>query len=203
MRQVRVWATWAGVAVLLSASLSHAQCTKDVDCKGERICQDGNCVAPPPGAAAPPPAASSETTPAPPAAPGAAPATAPLPPAAASYQAPVAGDVPAGAVQEPRYERRSAGMFAGGIVMVSIGALALGVAVISSGTSRCDTDSSFGGQSCDRSPNYTAFLISAGLLGAGIPMIIIGGKRVPVEPQTGLSPWVSPQGGGLRLQLTL
>lgn len=99
--------------------------------------------------------------------------------------------------------RRSGGMFAGGIVLVSIGALALGVAMVSSGTSRCDYDSVLGRQRCDRSPDYTAFLISAGLLGGGIPMVVIGGKRVPAQSQAGLLPWVSPEGGGLRLELSL
>jgi hypothetical protein len=30
--------------ILGSASYLHAQCTKDVDCKGDRICVDGKCV---------------------------------------------------------------------------------------------------------------------------------------------------------------
>jgi hypothetical protein len=208
MRSARVWATLSGVAVLASTSLSYAQCTKDVDCKGERICQEGNCVEPPTAAATAVAPDSTVAAPGPGATPTAAapPAAAPaaaLPPPITSDQAPITSDQQG--TQPIRYKRNSSGMFAGGIVMVSIGALALGVAIISTGTERCTSgagSTSFS-TSCESSPNYTAYLISAALLGGGIPMIIIGGKRVPADPQAGLSPWVTPQGGGLRFQLTL
>lgn len=32
--------------LLLNQSLLYAQCTKDVDCKGNRICVNGECVEP-------------------------------------------------------------------------------------------------------------------------------------------------------------
>ncbi len=32
-----------------SSTAAFGQCTKDTDCKGDRICQEGSCVAPPPG----------------------------------------------------------------------------------------------------------------------------------------------------------
>src|SRR3954462_15014068 len=73
-----------GMSCLLVPSLSHAQCSKDTDCKGERVCEAGACVAP-----SSPPAASSEpaaAAPAPPA-PAPAPVAAPAPAAnAALYQ---------------------------------------------------------------------------------------------------------------------
>src|SRR5688572_28936714 len=52
-----------GLSVFLTGALAHAQCTKDTDCKGERVCTGGACVSPPPEAAprpgaATPPAAS-------------------------------------------------------------------------------------------------------------------------------------------------
>lgn len=34
------------LAGMLSADLALAQCTKDVDCKGDRICEDGYCTEP-------------------------------------------------------------------------------------------------------------------------------------------------------------
>lgn len=54
------------VCVLFLLTLSaaaHAQCTKDTDCKGERVCVDGKCQEP---SAAPPPKASEEPPPPPP-----------------------------------------------------------------------------------------------------------------------------------------
>lgn len=36
----------SGVASLFFASAAHAQCTKDIECKGERVCHHGECVAP-------------------------------------------------------------------------------------------------------------------------------------------------------------
>ncbi len=34
------------VASLFFASAAHAQCTKDIECKGDRVCHHGECVAP-------------------------------------------------------------------------------------------------------------------------------------------------------------
>jgi hypothetical protein len=58
----RLFATVAAATVVL-ASLSmskpaYAQggCSKDTDCKGTRVCEDGRCVEPPSAAAEPPPA---------------------------------------------------------------------------------------------------------------------------------------------------
>jgi len=50
----------AAAAALLWSSAASAQCTKDTDCHGDRICQQGSCVSPappPPRVSAPPPAA--------------------------------------------------------------------------------------------------------------------------------------------------
>ena len=35
--------------ILLAASTSRADCSKDTDCKGNRVCDEGRCVAPDPG----------------------------------------------------------------------------------------------------------------------------------------------------------
>jgi len=56
--------------VALQGAAASAQCTKDTDCKGNRICQNGECVAPAP---APPPPSGYNPAPAP------APAPAPPP----------------------------------------------------------------------------------------------------------------------------
>lgn len=52
------------VSILISALLAQSGCTKDTDCKGERVCEEGRCVnptptAPPPPAPTPPPMTSS------------------------------------------------------------------------------------------------------------------------------------------------
>src|SRR5438876_1212788 len=52
-------------SVLLASALAHAGCTKDTDCKGDRVCDAGKCVSPP------------DATPAIPATDGAAPTPAP------------------------------------------------------------------------------------------------------------------------------
>lgn len=44
--------------VVLTASAARAQCTMDTECKGDRVCEAGQCVSPPPGTGAvtvPPP----------------------------------------------------------------------------------------------------------------------------------------------------
>lgn len=37
------------VVVLVAASAASAQCTRDTECKGDRVCEAGQCVAPKPG----------------------------------------------------------------------------------------------------------------------------------------------------------
>src|SRR3954468_6899164 len=99
------------VGSLVFASSAHAQCTMDTDCKGDRVCEAGSCVTP---ALPPAPAAPSGAAPA-----VAAPVAAPPPPP--SYS------VPPGTVEDtrPKMQRHSAGMMAGGIVMVSFVPVAL------------------------------------------------------------------------------
>lgn len=76
MRKITVTAL-LGVVVGLSRT-ARADCTKDSDCKGDRVCESGKCVAPAPVALVPPPPA---PTPAPVGAPPASSQLAPpLPP---------------------------------------------------------------------------------------------------------------------------
>jgi hypothetical protein len=182
------------IAALLYSTAVQAQCTKDTDCKGERVCTAGSCVdpaagAPPSDAAAPAPSESAET-------------------AGKSVES-VSADRPAGERTVTR--RHSTGMMAGGIVMVSLAPIALLGALVSSlQDSVCDiTYDSYGmayaRDDCDNSGQTYAFaLAGVALLGAGIPLIIIGAKKETVPaPQATLSPWVSAQGGGVRLKLAL
>src|SRR5690349_15729158 len=61
----RLTAGLSGMAgVLLISATSHAACTKDTDCKGDRVCEEGACVDPPANLPPPPPPPAGGGTPA-------------------------------------------------------------------------------------------------------------------------------------------
>lgn len=103
-------------------------------------------------------------------------------------------------------------MMAVGIVMVSVGPLALLAAMVTSfNKADCENydplfeaSGSSRGSNCGRynTPLYVSLLSGVGLIGAGIPMIVIGGKREPVGTAR-LTPWASPHGAGLGLRVDL
>jgi hypothetical protein len=122
---------------------------------------------------------------------------------------------------EPAVRRRNRGMMIGGIVMVSIGPLAL-LGALSARNSQESCDSAlenqypnhvvpaYDKQELERCDGYTLpiYILGIGgavLVGAGVPMIIYGAKSVPSKPasRAQLLPWATPQSGGLRLRLTL
>jgi hypothetical protein len=229
--------------VLLGSAVAHAQCTKDTDCKGDRVCDAGKCTAPeavaPPATPAPAtgepvpadPATPGETPPAegqpttePPPAPEAAPVT-PQPPLDAGPDpgapvAPPAAVKPLGA-DEPAVRRRNRNMMVGGIVMVSVGPVALlGALSARNSQENCDEQlesqypshmvPSYDAGALERCDNYTVpiYLFGIGgavLIAAGIPMIIYGGKNVAAAPakRAQVLPWATPTSGGLRLRLDL
>jgi len=47
LRMIRVLGATLSALLFLHAPSARAQCTKDTDCKGERVCQTGSCVDPP------------------------------------------------------------------------------------------------------------------------------------------------------------
>ncbi len=112
-----------------------------------------------------------------------------------------------------KYERHSTGMMAGGIVMVSFVPVALLTALVASAEkSSCEVSedvtvgSSFSSNyNCDEyDPTiYGSLIAAAALAGIGIPLIVIGGKREPVQQTAVVQPWVSPRGGGLGLRIDL
>jgi hypothetical protein len=142
---------------LVVSSAARAQCTKDTDCKGDRVCDAGKCTAPslppapppPPGApgtatppgeapAAPAPAAGAPATPPPaaPAAPGAPIVGAPL-----FAPVPVAATQPLPPADAPVTLRRSKPAMVAGIIMVSVAPLALlGALTAKNAQDRCDSD---------------------------------------------------------------
>ena len=146
--------------MFLVSAVASAQCTKDTDCKGDRVCEAGKCASPtlPPAPAAPPgsetptpgtvPAAAAPATgeAAAPAAPDAVPSAA-LPPApvvnvqldsAPNSAAPDAALTPLHE-DEPQFRRRSKNAMIGGIAMVSVGPIALLAALAAKNAQeRCD-----------------------------------------------------------------
>jgi hypothetical protein len=171
----------------LLSSVARARCTKDVECKGERICSNGVCSAPLPA-----PARTSE--------PRAAGLTPPAP--------------------EPTMYRRRTGLLVTGIVMSSVGTGALiGALAVGVVKATCDRDfedmhrtDALPGSAADASDDCTSYdgpllLLTAGglvLAGAGVPLMIIGAKKVPVHTaRARLVPWLGPRSGGLALRLAL
>ena len=169
--------------LLLAPSLVHAQCRMDTECKGDRVCEGGKCVVPAAPPATPPAAAPAATPPA-----AATPPPAPRPP-------------------EPKMQRHSKGMMAGGIVMVSLTPVALVVAGFSSLLEElCEIDNDHP-SSCDNGVvTYGALLVAAGLVGGGIPLIVIGAKKEPV-PAAGatavIAPWATHNAAGLGIRVDL
>ncbi len=194
-----------GTAALLATSLAQAQCSKDTDCKGDRVCDGGSCVtAAPPAAAAPvatPPATAAPLTPEPAlAAPAVVPPLDLTPP-------------------PPKMQRHSKGMMVGGIVMVSLTPVALlvaSVAALGKGVCGIDnydrTDSNgntvYGHSDCSgyNPAIYGALGTALVLAGVGIPLIVIGASKEPVNPSAPtatLSPWATPTSAGLGLRVEL
>ena len=184
------WLTGVSVAVALclSSSLARAQCTMDTECKGDRVCEEGKCVAP---AAVSPPAPSAAARPA-------------APPVSAPPAAPVAAlpPAPAPTPEKPEMRRHSTGMMVGGIVMTSMAPLALFTAAIYGlANAVCDHD-------CEAYETTAKLsLISAVVLaGVGIPMIVVGAEKVPVESGSAtarIGPWATPHAAGLGFRLDL
>ncbi len=117
----RVRAVLMVAAVLGGTTWAQAQCSKDTDCKGDRVCDAGQCTSPPAAVApatSPAPSVAPAAEPSP-AAPVAAPAIAP----AVVQLAPVtqvAPRWPLAPTEQPK-RRRSTPVMVTGIVMTSAG----------------------------------------------------------------------------------
>ena len=213
----RVRAAVMAAALMGSGTWARAQCTKDTDCKGDRVCDAGQCTAPAP--------ASPELSPAPgaAAAESANPATAaPAPPMV--QLAPVQPVAPLGplAPTDQPMRRRSTPMMVGGIVMTASGPVVwlVGLILVTSAHMSCLGNSSYHGDTygysavqaselnaCrNRAANqsYGVLIGGAVLIGAGIPMIVYGAKKVPDTSLTAsVAPWLAPGQAGLQLRVDL
>ncbi|MBX3213703.1 MAG: hypothetical protein KF850_16815 [Labilithrix sp.] len=208
--------TLAGLAALtLGVALSRearAECTTDIECKGERICVEGVCVDPPATEVAPAPPTTIVDPPATEVAP------APPPTMIAEPPAPPSDETPAEARRAaPRMERRSTGLFVAGIVSLALVPVAGTVAFWGAASkSMCTFDESsdaqqaaFLGQPRPRPANcgrhdatiYGGLAASAVLLGGGLTMLLVGVKKVPVERASEVSvrPLLSPTVAGVGL----
>jgi hypothetical protein len=106
-------------------------------------------------------------------------------------------------------------MFAGGIVMVSLTPIALLASLIANNEQNACESGGFYYDGSDGTFNdssdcgaydktiYGGIIGGVVLLGAGIPMIVIGGKREQPGAEARVTPWASPQSAGLKLSLSL
>jgi hypothetical protein len=106
-------------------------------------------------------------------------------------------------------------MMAGGIVMVSLAPIALFAAGIANAQQyNCEHSDyyldgggtlSYRGENCAAYDKtiYGGLIVGLALLGGGIPLIVIGGKKVPAWSTATLTPWATPTAGGLGLRLQM
>jgi len=87
-------------------------------------------------------------------------------------------------------------MFVGGIVMASLAPVSMWVTAFN--FLFCGGETSSG---CTKNV-VTGLVLTGALLGAGIPMIVIGARRDPVASAR-VMPWVAPHSGGLGLRFDL
>jgi uncharacterized membrane protein YgdD (TMEM256/DUF423 family) len=163
----------ATLAVLLLPATAHAQCTKDTDCKGNRVCRMGACEDPLPAQPAPYPAPQPAPYPAAPA--YAAPAAPTAPPA--YYAPPPAGYAPpqpayvAPAVAPPPAVRSDPGWAAGAATYGIIsGVVALGLAIGAEATKE------------DTIPAAPLGGVATALFAASLPIVAIGGSSARGHP---------------------
>ena len=109
-------------------------------------------------------------------------------------------------------QRHSTGMMAGGIVMLSFVPIALLASLVADsqqkacngGTYLTTTSVYTKGTDCGAYDKtiYGGLIVALGLMGGGIPLIVIGGKKEPVGTMQ-VTPWATRNAGGLALHVDL
>jgi hypothetical protein len=97
---------------------------------------------------------------------------------------------------------RSPGMLVGGVVLTSLAPIVFFWGVANTTCTQHDSDLSGGGCNDNDDRMLAVGLTSLVLLGVGIPLIVVGGKRTPAT-RVSLGPWVSPRQAGLQLRLDM
>ena len=101
-------------------------------------------------------------------------------------------------------KRNSPGMMAAGIVLVSAAPIVFFSALMSNA---CSYNVASETQDCGNGSTAIALtMVGIGLIGGGIPLIVIGAKKVPVTepaPTATLSPWATPTSAGASFRLAL
>jgi len=96
-------------------------------------------------------------------------------------------------VEEVRGKRYSVPLFVTGIVLTSLSGVALVVAT--------------SGAEGTNEPVLVGGVVACGVMaGVGIPMIVVGARRVPMQPPrnaAAVTPWITAHGAGLRFGLVL
>jgi hypothetical protein len=104
---------------------------------------------------------------------------------------------------------RSTPMVIGGGVMVATGPLLLAIALLTKDLDDCaDLGRTLTAEERDACSNdgrtYGLAIGGVLLLAGGIPLIVIGGEKVPAtSPRASLGPWLGPELAGLKLRLDL
>jgi len=198
MSKSRVLAGSLALTLCLVGTAARAQCTKDLDCSGELICENGDCVEP---VAAPPPAAASvAASPVP--GTTSAPAASPSPQRVGRPRALVVESPPI--TERPHLERRSPALIVVGSLAVLGGFAGLLVGLGSMGsTCHRELGDGFTVDHCETSPNYLAYALGASGVVGGPVLIAIGAKKVWAEPAAQLTPWVMRGAGGVSLHIKL
>jgi hypothetical protein len=96
---------------------------------------------------------------------------------------------------------KSPGLMVAGIVLTAAGPT---VWIVGALSLSCRNDNPDGSSSSCQAGVAGAWLFLGGavLIGTGIPLIVMGAKRVPVA-RVAVAPWVSPRDAGLALRLDM
>lgn len=187
---------------LLLAGVARAQCSKDTDCVGDRVCENGACVAPPtPVTAVTAPPAPTAATP-----PASAAGSAATPPASSSA-APRAPKSPAAAApthEAARTKVHSPGMLVAGILMLGFAPTAAFIA-LSGNANKADCSMS-GSHDCSKynADMYGGLIGALVLTGVGGSLVAIGAKKEPVKSdEVRISAWATPHAVGIGLSVDL
>ena len=192
-------------ALLLTAN-AQAECAKDTDCQGALICEASACVAAPATASAADGSSAAAGAAAPAAAPDG-PAKAAPPAAAPSVSAwDTAATRNAEYDAPPTRKRHSVAMMATGIVMVSLAPVALiAAAAAVPSPNYCPAEESYDCPRASADASIALVITHFALVGFGIPLIVTGAKKEPVEARASASdvPFATPDSAGVRFKLTL